>query len=179
MLSKVMRSLLFLFIIVVWGVASGWAQGQAPGEPINFKELLPFVKIELPGWQLVGEPKGTTVKSAPMMMSQAKAEYKSGDKSLEVAIVDSSFGAMAAMGMGFLKGVEVESTEESTKTIQVQGFQAVENFKHKNHEGQLTIMVSNRFIVTVEGQGLENTQVLKDAADKLELKKLAGLVPAK
>ena len=174
-MQLMVRSLMVLSAILVFGVVSGRSQAPAPKEPVNFKQLLPFVKIDLPGWEMVGEPEGRTVKSAPMMMSQAKAEYKSGDKSLIVTVIDSSFGPMAAMGMGFMHKIEIESTEESTKTIEVQGFQAVENYKYKDKEGQLTIMVDNRFIVTLEGQGIDDTQVLKDTAEKMELKKLAGL----
>ncbi|MFP3869045.1 MAG: hypothetical protein ACLFUU_12970 [Desulfobacteraceae bacterium] len=175
MLPNLLRSLGVLSAILIFGIASGQSQAQAPGEPLNFKELFPFVNIELNGWERVGEPEGKTVKGTPMMMSQAKAEYKSGDQSLEITVVDSSFGPMAAMGMGLMKGMEVESTEESTKTIEVQGFQAVETYKPKAKQGQLTIMVGNRFIVSLEGQGIDNIQVLKDVAEKIELKKLADI----
>ena len=39
-------------------------------------------------------------------------------------------------------------------------------------------MVGNRFIVNLKGEELENTQVLKDAAAKMDLNKLASLASA-
>ncbi|MDD3581634.1 MAG: hypothetical protein PHW74_11505 [Desulfobacca sp.] len=179
MRSKLMRSLLFVIIILVGGVASGWTQAQAPAQPVNFKELLPFVKIELPDWELVKEPEGMTMKHPGMMMSQAGAEYKSGEKFLEVNVVDGGMTPMAGANFGLMKGVEVESTEGTTKTIEVQGFQAIEQYQHQEQEASLTIMVGNRFMVNLKGQGLENTQVLKDVAAKMDLNKLATLAPAK
>jgi hypothetical protein len=35
--------------------------------------------------------------------------------------------------------------------------------------------VANRFLVTIEGEGMDNNDVLKEVAGKLDLKKLAGL----
>ena len=35
--------------------------------------------------------------------------------------------------------------------------------------------VAKRFLVTIEGEGLENNEVIKEVAGKLDLKKLAGL----
>ncbi|RLA89373.1 MAG: hypothetical protein DRG58_05310 [Deltaproteobacteria bacterium] len=178
MQSKLMRSLLFLIIVLVWGVDSGWPQAQAPVQPVNFKELLPFVKIELPGWELVKEPEGMTMKHPGMMMSQAGAEYKSGEKSLEINVVDSSMTPMAGANFGLMKGLEVESTDGTTKNIEVQGFQAIEQYQQNDQEAHLTIMVGNRFIVNLKGEELENTQVLKDAAAKMDLNKLASLASA-
>jgi hypothetical protein len=34
----------------------------AGAEVVNFKELLPFVDIKIPGWTMEGKPSGTTLK---------------------------------------------------------------------------------------------------------------------
>jgi hypothetical protein len=175
MLKHMVRTAVVLVSILVLLVGAGLAQQKTTEELVNFKQLLPFVNLKLPGWELQGEPEGSTVKSSMMKMSEAKADYKSGDKSLEVTIVDGSMAKMAFMGMGLMKGVEVQTSKETTRTTKVQGFEAVETFKHKDKDGQLTILVANRFVVTLEAKNVENIQELKDLADHLELKKLAAL----
>lgn len=51
----------------------------------------------------------------------------------------------------------------------------MEKFKHKEKEGEIILPVANRFMVTIKGNGLDNTEVIKEVAGKLDLKKLAGL----
>lgn len=175
MLLKRMRIwMVVLGVLVLW-VTPGSTQPPAPTGPVNFKKLVPYVNPPLPGWKLQGKPTGTTVKSSYMKMSQAEARFTSGDKSLRLAIVDSSIAAMASLGMGVLKGIEVETSEEVTKSVKVQDYPAIETYKPQDKEGKLTIVVADRFVVTLEGEGIENIQELEDIAQHLELKKLAAL----
>jgi hypothetical protein len=57
----------------------------------------------------------------------------------------------------------------------VQGCKALETFRAKNKHGELNISVANRFWVKIDGEGIDNLQVLKDVAQQLDLKKLATL----
>ena len=44
----------------------------AGAEVVNFKELLPFVDINIPGWTMEGQPCGTTLKQGKVMLSEAR-----------------------------------------------------------------------------------------------------------
>jgi hypothetical protein len=157
-----------LLAVVMLGGYSSFAQAQ----PVHFKELMAIVAVEPPqGWEVAKKPKGQTMKS-PIQMSEAEVEFKSGDKRLEVKIVDGLGGMMPLMGL--MRGMEMESSEEYMKSIEVQGFKGTESYKYNEKEGDIKLPVANRFLVTIEGKGIDNTDVLKEVAGKLDLKKLAG-----
>jgi hypothetical protein len=145
---------------------------SAGADVVNFKELLPFVEIKLPGWDMEGKPSGTTLKQGTMMVSEARASFRAGDKTLEIIIMD-----FLGKPIPFLMGqqLEMQSTEETVRTTEVQGFKALEAFRNRDKQGELNISVADRFWVKIDGEGIDNLEVLKTAAQQIDLKKLATL----
>jgi hypothetical protein len=153
--------------LLVFGLArSGLAAA------VHFKELIPFVDIKIPGWTMQGKPCGTTVKQGKMVLSEARASFKAGDQTLEVIVLDFSGKPIPFVMM---PQMEMETSEETVRTAEVQGCKALETFRAKNKHGELNISVANRFWVKIEGEGIDNLQVLRDVAQQLDLKKLATL----
>ena len=145
----------------------------AVAEVVHFKELLPFVDLNLQGWAMEGKPSGTTLKQGQVTVSEARAAYKAGDKSLEIVIMD-----FLGKPLPFLMGhqLEMETTEEMVRTTEVLGFRALETFRHQEKQGELNISVADRFWVKIDGEGIENIDVLKSVVNQMDLKKLATLV---
>ena len=172
MLKSKMKNIMILAgaAFLVLGIWTLSAQAQ----PVHFKELVSILTIEPPqGWKMAEKPQGKTMKS-PVQVSEAEVEFKSGDdKEIEIKIVDGLGGMMPLMNMA--QGMEMESSEEYVKPIEIQGFKGTEKFEYKDKKGEIILPVANRFLVTIEGQGLENNEVIKEVAGKLDLKKLAGL----
>jgi len=168
------------------GKISWWLQGcglvilalsltaAAPkGEAVHFKQLIPFVEVKIPGYQMEDKPTGATVKHEGIQMSEARAAFHSGDKRLEIHIMD-----FWGQTMPFLAGmpqVDMESSAERLKTTQVQGFKALETFRPQEKEGELSISVADRFWVKIDGDGIDNPEILHSAAKAMDLKKLAEL----
>jgi len=144
----------------------------ASAEVVNFKELLPFVDIKLPGWAMEGKPSGTTLKQGKMMVSEARVSFKAGNQTLEIVIMD-FLGKTIPLALA--QPLEMESSEEIVRTTEVQGFKALESFRHHDKQGELSISVADRFWVKLDGEGLDNLEVLKKAAQQMDLKKLAIL----
>jgi len=144
----------------------------AGAEVVNFQELLPFVDLKIPGWTMEGKPCGSTVKQGQMMMSEARVSFKAGDQTLEVVIMD-----FLGKPIPFLTGqqMQMESSEETVRTTEVQGFKAFETFRHQDRQGELNISVADRFWVKLDGEGLDNLEQLKTVAQQMDLKKLATL----
>jgi hypothetical protein len=153
--------------VVIFGLAL-----SALAEVVHFKELVPFVDLKIPGWTMEGKPSGTTLKQGGMNMSQAKAEFKAGDKTLEIVIMD-----FHGQPFPFLMGqqMEMESSEETMRTTEVQGFKALEHYRTQDKEGELNISVANRFWVKIDSKGIDNLKVLQDVVQQMDLKKLATL----
>ena len=144
----------------------------ARADVVHFKELLPLVDIKIPGWAMEGKPSGTTLKQGNVMVSEARASFKSGDKTLEVIIMD-FLGKPIPFVMG--QQLEMESSEETIRTIEVQGFKAMESLRPQDKQGELNISVADRFWVKIDGEGIDNLDVLKTVAQQMDLKKLASL----
>ena len=144
----------------------------AGAEVVNFKELLPFVDIKIPGWTMEGKPSGTTLKQGKVMLSEARVSFRDGDQTLEVIIMD-----FLGKTIPFLTGqhLQIESSEETVRTTEVQSFKAVETFRHQEREGELNISVADRFWVKIDGEGIENPEVLRNVVQRMNLKKLATL----
>jgi hypothetical protein len=146
--------------------------GPAGAEVVDFKELLPFVDIKIPGWTMEGKPSGTTLKQGKVMLSEARVSFRAGDQTLEIIIMD-----FLGKTIPFLTGqhLQMDSSEETVSTTEVQGFKAVETFRHQDRDGELNISVADRFWVKLDGDGIDNIEVLKSIAQRMDLKKLATL----
>lgn len=162
------RMLLFSVMVLLVLPGTGYSQ------PVHFKELMAFLPSEPPkGWQVGEKAKGSTIKS-PYPMSEAEVTFQAGeDKRLVVKITDGLAGILPFLGLA--QAMEMESSEEYIKPLTVQGFKGMETYKFQDKEGELQIPVANRFLVTVKGSGLENNDLLKEVANKLDLKKLSDL----
>ena len=143
------------------------------GELVNFRQLMPFVDLKLKGWEMAEKPSGTTMKHQNIQMSEAKASYRSGDKTLNIVILD--FLGQTIPWLASMPQMEMESSEEVLRTTKVGDFKALENYKFKDKHGELNISVGDRFWVKLEGSGIDNTEPLKAAAQQMDLQKLAAL----
>jgi hypothetical protein len=139
--------------------------------PVPFEQLLPFVAIKIPGWEASAKPVGSIRKEGGGSTSQVKASFRSGDKTLEIMIIDFPGNGAYFPETGQM---ERESSEGYVRHITIQGFAAQETYTKDRH-GELHIYVEYRFMVVIEGSNLDNTEVLKMAAKQMDLKKLAAL----
>ena len=164
-ISRLLTFLSFFFIICSLSLT-------ARADVVNFRELLPLVDIKIPGWAMAGKPCGTTVKQGKAMVSEARVSFRSGDKTLEVIIMD-----FLGKPIPFLAGqqMEIESSEETIHLTTVQGFRALESYRQHDRQGELNISVADRFWVKLDGEGIDNLEVLKTAAQQMDLKRLATL----
>jgi hypothetical protein len=139
---------------------------------VNFKDLLPLVDIKLPGWDMEGQPSGTTLKQGKTIVSEVRASFRAGDKTLEIIIMD-----CLGKPMPFLMGqpLELQSPEETVRTTAIQGFKVLEIFRNQEKQGEINLNVADRFWVKLEGEGIDSLEVLDRVAQHLDLKKLATL----
>jgi hypothetical protein len=165
--AKVRLAILLGWAWIIFGLTV-----PAGAEVVNFKELLPFVDLKLPGWTMEGKPCGTTLKQGKVMISEARIAFKAGNQTLEVVIMD-----FLGKTIPFLAGqpLQIESSEEVARTTEVQGFKAFATFRHQERQGELNISVAERFWVKIDGEGIDNLEVLTKVAQAMDLKKLATL----
>jgi hypothetical protein len=141
---------------------------------VNFKQLMAIVDIPAPaGFAVSEKPSGSTTKS-PVVLSEAKIVFAGDDdKSIEVSVMD-GLGASVPF-MAITQAVEMESSEEYIKPLEIKGIKGNETFRFQEKEGELTLVVANRFLVSVRGMGLPDNDLIKNLAGSLDFAKLVEL----
>lgn len=143
-------------------------------EPIAFQTLqtaLPKVS----GWQME-EPEGERMTS-PVPFSQTEAKYKKGDSSIDVKVVDTGFAQLlvAPWSMMMAMGYSKESSNGFEKATTIGGNPGFEKWQKQSKNGELNIFVGKRFLVTIEGDEINDTKVLHDFASQMDFGKLAAM----
>ena len=162
--------LLFLISASTGGL---FAQAQKPVDPVNWRELVPFL-IDIAGYE-AEKPEGTTTAMAEFKLSQVSREYTKGESSLEIEIIDGSYIPLAYASFQAMQAFEVDSSEELIRKVTIQGFPAIEHMQFEDKEATLMILVAERFLVNLRGENYENTSEVKAVSEKLDLKRLASL----
>ncbi len=151
------------------------ASGQGRNvKPVNFRDFYGLFP-QVAGWEM-GQPTGETI-TAPVTHSQASVEYRKGNSALEVRIVDSALSGMLLAPYAVLlqTGYEKETEFVRERAMKVKGYPGFEKWELEATDGELMAVVGNRFLVTVEGNDIENVQVLHDVMNRIDLAKLESM----
>lgn len=167
----------FFIFLVIFSLAvsiSFYAYGQKKVKAVNWRNLSKFLP-NIKGWKADGKAEGQTMTFGNITTSQAERNYTSGKKSLHIVIVDSAFAPMVLAGYKSMAAFEMDTSEEFIKKITIKGFPAVEHYNYDDKEAELYIAISDRFLLTLQGENFKSTAGLKKIANGLPLKKIAAL----
>jgi len=144
-------------------------------EVINFnvlKEWLP----EVSGWTKENT-RGYQTSYGDFSISIAEATYVKGETEIQAVLID-TIGRLEAMGnfkmMSEMK-FSVQDDNHYVKTYNLDGYPAVEEYNFKDKEGSLQVLVGDRFLVTLRGRNIENTEVLKSFFKNFDVKKMESI----
>lgn len=166
-----------IFIILFIFAASSLiitAQTQQPVDPVNWRELVPFLG-DIEGWNAEDDAEGQSVSMGEYKVSQAERQYVSGEKGLNIKIVDSGYASVVYAGIKMAMNYEIDTSEEYTKKTTIKGYPAMEHFEFEDKDAQVIILIKDRLVVTLEGDNFEDTSELKSIAESLDLDGLAEL----
>lgn len=154
--------------------ATGADPNVKPVEPVSFRDLqtvLPAVS----GWEK-GNPTGEKM-TAPFAFSQASITYTKGDAEIEAKVMDSGFNQLlfAPFAMMMAAGYEKETQDGFERSLMVGTNPGWEKWDKGTKNGELSVVVGKRFLVQLEGRGLDDVKVLRAVLDQADLKKLEGL----
>ena len=146
---------------------------------INYKELQKRLPASINGYEAAGDAKGQTMQMPGIHYSAAEREYKKGEETLKVTIMDyngaaAMFTAATAM---MSSGLEMETDDQVMRStdLGITGVKAYETIEKKDHKSSLMMGVANRFFVTIEASGQTNGELVKAAAKSLDLEALSKL----
>jgi hypothetical protein len=148
--------------------------GPAPVEPVSFREL----QVVLPdsaGWEK-GQPTGEKM-STPIAVSQSEVVYTKVEGRITAKVIDTGFRQMFFLPytMMMAVGYEKESSEGFEKATMVGTYPGFEKWDQSSKRGELAVAVGKRFFVSVDGENIQNTAVLRELMSHIDLKKLAGM----
>lgn len=146
-------------------------------EAVDFrklKELLPEKLVGMKRNSLEGEKTGVSV----FKFSLAKATYGDGNARMEVSIVDGAGISGIVNGMAAWTMIEVDKETDSgfERTTTINGYKAFESFDAEQQEGQVAIVVEDRFIINIEGDRITSDKTLRRALNSLDLAKLKKII---
>ena len=97
--------------------------------------------------------------------------------SLTITITDSGYVQMVMAGIQMMMQFEVDSSEEYVKKVTVGDFAGVETYNYEDKDAKLILVLKDRFLVQLEGEGFEKDQVseLVAIAGSLDLNAIAAL----
>jgi hypothetical protein len=130
-------------------------------EVVNFRDLkalLPETLIGLDRTSHTGEKAGAMGFS----VSQAEASYGTGDKTLDVAIIDGGGIGMAQMGLAAWAMAEIDREDDNgwAKTTTIAGHKAYQEHNN-NGTGQVSILVAGRGVINVDYEGVSEGEIEK------------------
>lgn len=151
-------------------------QKREPVEPVKFDALI-AVLPQPEGWT-AAEAKGQTTNMAEWKVSTASRRYTRGSGqdavSLEVQLVDSGYVPMVYAPFTMLSQFSQESTEGHTKGIKVDGQPAVEKWTKKSQRTELTVLIDDRFLLTISGNGV-TPELAREWAGLVGIGKISAL----
>ena len=144
---------------------------------INYKELQKYLPASAEGYATEGGPAGQSMNMGGMHLSTAEQNYKKGDQTLKVSLVDYNSAAplfMAATAM-MNSGREMEDDNQLTRGLDLKqdGVKGMETLDKQSHKATVVLGISDRFLATVEASGQNDTELVKSVAKSLNLSELA------
>lgn len=156
-------------------MAQGFQQmAQGAATPVDFEQLKAALP-EVDGWTR-SEARGEQV-SMPVAMSRAEARYRQGDASIELEIMDSALSQLllAPMSMFLASGYSERSDSGFKRAAKIGGQPGIEEWNSDSKRGEVTAVVSNRFIVKATGHDVADLAVVRKTVESVDFSKLSSL----
>ena len=144
-------------------------------EVVDFRKLKELLPEKLAGLERTAY-RGEKAGALGFNLSTASAEYGDGNQELEATIVDFAGVVSALMGMAAWSTVEMDREDENgyERTTKIEGYKAFEKYNSQARSGELSVLVEDRFIVTLKGRNIDE-KAFRKAIEGLDMKKLARM----
>ena len=141
-------------------------------EPINFRELKKALPRNLAGVSFE-DSEGQTTGILGFKISTVEARYLEDDAAFEVKIVDVAGVGKLVKNMANWTEFEVDKETRNgyERTTEIDGHPALEKYNNRREEGETSLIVNDRFIITIKGEGVSERQ-MRNAVDDIDIRKL-------
>jgi hypothetical protein len=174
MKKKSFGRLISLFMLTAVLGLGIYLYSSSAQELVGWRDLGKFLD-NISGWEPEGDINGSTTSMSGFSISQASRDFTKDGKSIEIEIIDSGLNQMVFAAVKMAMSFEVDSSEEYIKKITIKNFPGMEQYDYDDKDGEVNLIIADRFLVKIEGSDLEDCSLLKDAAENMDLEGLAQL----
>jgi hypothetical protein len=161
------------------GVAAMKALAGGGGGPaVNWRQLAPLLPEALGDFKAKGELDGSTKKMGGFEVSEVKRRYDAGGRELRVEITDATAHALLRAPFAMVAMIEEDSTAGFKKGKTIGGHPGVVEWKEKSKQGNVSLLVAQRFVVNVRIAKAQSSDEAETIASALKLDELAALATA-
>lgn len=179
-------------LLVVWavvigvsacgGAGSSGTAGQTgpaagPG-PTAGLTLVPHPTLEtflpaLPGWTFEYQPRGDTDTAEGY--ARVQVNYMRGESGMSIEIVDTMKNPNILDPLPATLASDAAAQQAGLTRTTVGGFLGVEEWTPEPRNGEVTVLVADRFVAKAVGSTVPDLATIRAAVAAVDLKKLAGV----
>jgi hypothetical protein len=145
-------------------------------EPVQLEALKPFLPETFAGMPRTSQ-RADRSGVAGLMAAKVEAEYSDGNKRVDLEVTDTG-GAAGLMGLAAWAAVGASSESENDQRIERMRRDGNrlyrEEVSKRGGTNNYSVILADRFVVSVEGQGVD-INTLKSAVASIDLKKIESL----
>ena len=163
--------------------AANGASGPASSASASAFKAVPHEKLaellpKMTGWTRESDPRGTTDTANSVSRVQVDYQQEGGTGGISVEMMDVASNLhMTGPLKALLKNTATKTDANGTtqKVITVGGHIATEEWTPEGGNGTVSILVVDRFVVTVTGSTVANVGVIHKVVESIDLNKIAAL----
>ncbi len=144
-------------------------------DPVKFDKLLPYLPAG--GDCTAREPKGSTTAMPGYKLTIVSNHYDCAGEpvpTLDVDITDGGYAQMVTAPFQMMSQMSTETTEGYQKGVTIDGHPGFETWDKNSRRSELTLLVGNRYLVSLKGQNME-PETVREWLEKIDLGELADL----
>jgi X-X-X-Leu-X-X-Gly heptad repeat protein len=156
-------------------MAQGFQQmAQGSAKVVDYEQLKALLP-EVDGWTR-SNTKGEQL-TMPVSYSRAETRYQKDDSRIELEITDTALSQilLAPMSMFLASGYSERSDDGFKRAVKVGNAPGLEEWNTESKRGEVTAVVSNRFIVHATGHDVANLDPVRKVIESVSFSKLAAL----
>jgi len=153
--------------------AGGATANQTPGVAIPAKTLAGFLP-SVSGYTPKGDPETMEMEMNGAKYSHAIQTYQNGDKRIKVSILDYNYIAGLSAAYAMMMNMSLETNDESMHSEKFGGNPGWVDWKKKNNQGTVGVVVNNRIYVVVEAENGASLDDLKSVANSINYSGVAS-----
>ncbi len=158
------------------GTAGQGGPAAGPG-PTAGLTLVPHTTLEtylpaLPGWTFEYQPRGDT--DAAEGYARIQVNYSRGESGMSIEIVDTMKNPNSLDPLPATLASDAAAQQAGLTRTTVGGFPGVQEWTPEPRNGEVTVLLADRFVVKAVGSTVPDLATIRAAVEAVDLKKLAG-----